>query len=75
METVTTIREHEDRAENKVFHVQYLYNLRAMAAQNLHIASANFEKNYAGEKADDAANNLLNAVREYKAADEAYKKA
>jgi hypothetical protein len=64
-----------DRVETKVFHVQYLYNIRAMAAQNLHIASANFEKNYAGEKADDAANNLLNAVREYKAADEAYKKA
>ncbi len=43
-------------------------NARAQALKNLHIANANFEKNYAGEKADDAANNLLNAVREYQKA-------
>ena len=43
-------------------------NAREQALKNLHIANANFEKNYAGEKADDAANNLLKAVREYQKA-------
>ena len=74
METVTmqTQKEGEDRIE---CHIQLLYNARTIAAQNLHIANANFEKNYKGEKSDAAVNNLLTAIQEYKKADTAYTKA
>ena len=53
---------------------ELLYDAITRAAKNLQIASANFEKNYGGEKSSDTADNLLNAVREYEAAKNAFNK-
>ena len=72
METVTIQQETKDHIECRI---QLLYNARAIAAQNLHIANTNFEKNYRGEKSDAAVNNLLTAIQEYKKADTEYTKA
>ena len=51
--------------------IHSLYTAKMRAAQNLNLANANIEKNYYGEKGDEVAEILLNAVREYEAADKA----
>jgi len=61
--------------EERVIKIESLYNTRTLAIKNLHSANVNYEKNYMGEKSDAAANNLLTAIRDYEAADNAFNKA